>query len=525
MAGAKFRCSSCGFEKDVPPQYAGKRARCPKCQAEGRVSEVSSQPTAPAAGAALVKFHCPICDQKIGVPAQHAGKRVLCPQCRNPVTVPAPAKPAAPQAPKAAKRPEDILRVGGQEVNEGELQLKPPGDDEELLRMERDAAVSERFGRLAVGDSQPADTYPRAGTYRADTTGQKQPRKGLIAFIVIGSLYVIAALLAGGGVLALLAPPPESETIDIAPAQEFASAYIRLLAEGNADEARRLAGDGLRRQLDARTMAKIIAFAGTGQFEFSEEEHCYLEEGGQLGIVLTYEDKLYKPADNETEMQGQADVMTEPNAYEQNPSYEVSPGDQGNSTEAESDNPDSSSDAATDGEEWAPSRSIDLTLVRNESGFTVEAISTSGDKIEDFTSASSDLGMTVMGQFLASALWEFGGRFAIFGSLAAVAAGIVIVVTLACMWIVFSKAGQPGWAAIVPVYNLWVLAEIADKPGWWGLAVFFSGCIPYAGQFIGPVLMIFISIGVAKAFDRGIVFGLALWLVPFICYPILAFSD
>jgi len=105
---------------------------------------------------------------------------------------------------------------------------------------------------------------------------------------------------------------------------------------------------------------------------------------------------------------------------------------------------------------------------------------------------------------------------------------VVIVVALVLtvsMWIVFDKAGEPGWAAFVPGYNTWVLAEIADKPGWWGLVMFFSAYIPYIGPLVGLVLSLVISIGVAKAFNRGVAFGVGLCLVPFVFYPILAFSS
>src|SRR5262245_61036676 len=43
----------------------------------------------------------------------------------------------------------------------------------------------------------------------------------------------------------------------------------------------------------------------------------------------------------------------------------------------------------------------------------------------------------------------------------------VIILVVAGMWKVFTKAGKPGWAALVPIYNLIVLLEIVDKPVWW----------------------------------------------------------
>lgn len=41
---------------------------------------------------------------------------------------------------------------------------------------------------------------------------------------------------------------------------------------------------------------------------------------------------------------------------------------------------------------------------------------------------------------------------------------IVIIFLLAVMWKIFAKAGQPGWAAIIPIYNMIVLLQIVNKP-------------------------------------------------------------
>lgn len=43
----------------------------------------------------------------------------------------------------------------------------------------------------------------------------------------------------------------------------------------------------------------------------------------------------------------------------------------------------------------------------------------------------------------------------------------VVVLMIASMWKVFEKAGKPGWAAIIPVYNIVVLLEIVGKPIIW----------------------------------------------------------
>jgi hypothetical protein len=93
----------------------------------------------------------------------------------------------------------------------------------------------------------------------------------------------------------------------------------------------------------------------------------------------------------------------------------------------------------------------------------------------------------------------------------------VIVFVIAGVWKTFVKAGQPGWSAIIPVYNLYVLTQIASRPGWWVLLLF----VPIVNIVIGIVL----AIDVAKAFGKGTGFGLGLALLSFIFYPILGFGD
>jgi hypothetical protein len=88
---------------------------------------------------------------------------------------------------------------------------------------------------------------------------------------------------------------------------------------------------------------------------------------------------------------------------------------------------------------------------------------------------------------------------------------------IASYWTVYTKAGQPGWAVIVPFYNIYVLIKIAGRPGWW-LAMFF---VPLANVVFAIVLMI----DLAKAFGKGGGFAVLLILFPFVGVPILAWSD
>ncbi len=93
----------------------------------------------------------------------------------------------------------------------------------------------------------------------------------------------------------------------------------------------------------------------------------------------------------------------------------------------------------------------------------------------------------------------------------------IVVLIIASLWKVFVKAGHPGWAAIIPIYNLYIMVKIAGRPWWWLLLMF----IP----LVGIVIAIILSIDIAKSFGRSTLFGVGLALLGIIFYPILAFGD
>ncbi len=93
----------------------------------------------------------------------------------------------------------------------------------------------------------------------------------------------------------------------------------------------------------------------------------------------------------------------------------------------------------------------------------------------------------------------------------------VFVIIIASFWKVFTKAGQPGWASLIPIYNMYVLCKIAGRPGWWIVLLF----IPIVSIIVLAVL----SIDLAKSFGQGALFGIGLWLLGIIFYPILAFGS
>ena len=94
---------------------------------------------------------------------------------------------------------------------------------------------------------------------------------------------------------------------------------------------------------------------------------------------------------------------------------------------------------------------------------------------------------------------------------------VPIVLTILGLWKTFVKAGKPGWAAIVPIYNVIVVLEIAGKPLWWILLCL----IP----LVNIVVIVLVYIAFARNFGKGVGFGWGLAFLGFIFMPILAWGD
>jgi hypothetical protein len=106
--------------------------------------------------------------------------------------------------------------------------------------------------------------------------------------------------------------------------------------------------------------------------------------------------------------------------------------------------------------------------------------------------------------------------------------GLVIVVlavlSIIGMWKMFVKAGKPGWAALLPIYNTYILLQIAGKPAWWLLFLLLS-FIPLLGFFIALGFSVVVGIEVAKRFGKSEAFGAILCGLLGIGYLIIGFGD
>lgn len=116
-----------------------------------------------------------------------------------------------------------------------------------------------------------------------------------------------------------------------------------------------------------------------------------------------------------------------------------------------------------------------------------------------------------------------GDAAAVAGAAAGIGLGIVIVYLavlvfmLVTMWKIFTKAGQPGWAILVPFYNIIVMLKIAGKPGWWLLL--------FLVPVVNLVISIIVTVATAKNFGKDVGFAIGMILLPIIFYPILAFGS
>ncbi|SFG60764.1 DUF5684 domain-containing protein [Pedobacter insulae] len=93
----------------------------------------------------------------------------------------------------------------------------------------------------------------------------------------------------------------------------------------------------------------------------------------------------------------------------------------------------------------------------------------------------------------------------------------IIVIAIAGMWKAFEKAGKPGWAALIPIYNTYIMIEIVGKPTIWLLFCL----IPC----VNIVFAIWLLNLVSKSFGKDEGFTVGLVLLGFIFWPILGFGS
>lgn len=127
--------------------------------------------------------------------------------------------------------------------------------------------------------------------------------------------------------------------------------------------------------------------------------------------------------------------------------------------------------------------------------------------------------------------------FAVFGIILFIIVLAVLIFLLITNWRIFSKAGKPGWAALVPFYNAYIMSYIAFGNANYFIAIMFLWVMVFIGRIteIGIlsslvslaslVLYIIYCTKISKAFGKSSGFTVGLVLLPLIFFPILGFGS
>ncbi len=129
------------------------------------------------------------------------------------------------------------------------------------------------------------------------------------------------------------------------------------------------------------------------------------------------------------------------------------------------------------------------------------------------------------------------------GALFSIIFFVVVLLLIIAQWRIYSKAGQPGWACIIPIYNLVVYMQIIGRPISW-LMIYIGCLVIYFIGFgmimngslmgglltsIGGLVLLVISIidtnRLSRSFGKGAGFTAGLIILPFIFMPILGFGS
>jgi len=105
-------------------------------------------------------------------------------------------------------------------------------------------------------------------------------------------------------------------------------------------------------------------------------------------------------------------------------------------------------------------------------------------------------------------------------------AGIVVIgiVTLIGMWKVFTKAGEPGWAVLIPIYNIIVLLRVAGLPWYWVFTPLIL-IIPLLGAIAYLAWIVWVHHRISTNFGQGVGFTIGLTLLGPIFWLILGFGS
>ena len=115
------------------------------------------------------------------------------------------------------------------------------------------------------------------------------------------------------------------------------------------------------------------------------------------------------------------------------------------------------------------------------------------------------------------------GFFTFFADYAIILVPLLLISFIAA-WRIFSKAGKPGWAILIPIYNMYIYTQVLQRPKWW-ILLYFAVLIPVVGSFASFFVAVIDTLRLAKLFGKSTGFGIGLLLLHFIFYPILGLGS
>jgi hypothetical protein len=114
---------------------------------------------------------------------------------------------------------------------------------------------------------------------------------------------------------------------------------------------------------------------------------------------------------------------------------------------------------------------------------------------------------------------------------------VVCILLIVTNWKIFSKAGKPGWASLIPFYNIYIMSDIAFGNLSYFIAIMISWVVSFLGGFLeisilsslaglaSFVLYIIYCVKISKAFGKSGGFAVGLVLLPLIFFPILGLGS
>ena len=99
----------------------------------------------------------------------------------------------------------------------------------------------------------------------------------------------------------------------------------------------------------------------------------------------------------------------------------------------------------------------------------------------------------------------------------------IAIIQIVAMWKLYTKAGEKGWKAIIPIYNVVILFKISGLSPWLILA-YLTMFIPFIGWIVAIVLNAYLAYSLAKSFGKDGGYAVGIFFLAPIFYMILAFG-